>query len=68
MTLENSTMLVRLSIKDWVPIIGITLTVLSIMIGSFVHHDRLLTQLITQQEMNGKRLDKIENKIEVARN
>jgi hypothetical protein len=68
MTIENGTTLVRLSVKDWVPIIGITLTVLSIMIGSFVHHDRLLTQLITQQEMNGKRLDKIETKIEATRN
>jgi len=64
MTIENSNVVVRLSIKDWVPIIGITLTVLTIIIGSFIHHDRLLTQLIIQQESTGKRLDKIETKLE----
>ena len=64
MTTENENMVVRLSPKDWVPIIGITITVLGIVIGSFVHHDRLLTMLLTQQEMTNKRLDKIESKIE----
>jgi hypothetical protein len=71
MTIENngsSDMVVRLSLKDWVPIIGITLTLMTIIIGSFIHHDRLLTQLVSQQEMTCKRLDKIENKIEASRN
>lgn len=67
MTIENSNVVVRLSIKDWVPIIGIALTVLTIIVGSFVHHDRLLTQLIIQQESTAKRLDKIETKLENAR-
>jgi len=67
MTIENSNVVVRLSIKDWVPIIGIALTVLTIIIGSFVHHDRLLTQLIIQQESTAKRLDKIETKLENTR-
>jgi uncharacterized membrane-anchored protein YhcB (DUF1043 family) len=67
MTIENSNVVVRLSIKDWVPIIGIALTVLTIIIGSFIHHDRLLTQLIIQQESTGKRLDKIETKLENTR-
>lgn len=67
MTIENSNVVVRLSIKDWVPIIGIALTVLTIIVGSFVHHDRLLTQLIIQQESTAKRLDKIETKLENPR-
>lgn len=67
MTIENSNVIVRLSIKDWVPIIGIALTVLTIIIGSFIHHDRLLTQLIIQQESTTKRLDKIETKLENTR-
>jgi uncharacterized membrane-anchored protein YhcB (DUF1043 family) len=67
MTIENSNVVVRLSFKDWVPIIGITLTVLTIIVGSFIHHDRLLTQLVAQQEMTARRLDKIENKIEAAK-
>lgn len=67
MTIENSNVVVRLSIKDWVPIIGIALTVLTIIVGSFVHHDRLLTQLIIQQESTAKRLDKIETKLENTR-
>jgi hypothetical protein len=67
MTIENSNMVVRLSIKDWVPIIGIALTVLTIIVGSFIHHDRLLTQVIIQQESAAKRLDKIETKLENTR-
>ena len=67
MTIENSNVVVRLSIKDWVPIIGITLTVLTIVIGSFIHHDRMLTQLMLQQDMTMKRLDKIETKLESVR-
>jgi len=68
MTIENSNVVVRLSVKDWVPIIGITLTVLTIIVGSFIHHDRLLTQLVAQQESTAKRLDKIEDKLEASRN
>jgi hypothetical protein len=67
MTIENSNMVVRLSIKDWVPILGIALTVLTIIVGSFLHHDRLLTKLIIQQESTAQRLDKIETKLENTR-
>lgn len=68
MTIENNNMVVRLSVKDWIPIIGIMLTVLTIVIGSFIHHDRMLTQLMAQNEMTMKRLDKIEAKLEAHRN
>jgi len=64
MTTEKENVIVRLSHKDWVPIIGITITIVGIVIGSFIHHDRLLTMLLTQQEMTNKRLDKIETKLE----
>lgn len=67
MTIENSNVVVRLSAKDWVPIVGITLTILTIIVGSFLHHDRLLTQLLVQQESTTKRLDKIETKLETHR-
>jgi uncharacterized membrane-anchored protein YhcB (DUF1043 family) len=63
-TTEKENVIVRLSAKDWVPIIGITITIVGIVIGSFIHHDRLLTMLLTQQEMTNKRLDKIETKLE----
>jgi uncharacterized membrane-anchored protein YhcB (DUF1043 family) len=64
MTTEKENVIVRLSHKDWVPIIGITITIVGIVIGSFIHHDRLLTMLLTQQEMTNRRLDKIETKLE----
>jgi hypothetical protein len=33
-------------------------------LGAFLHHDRLLMQLVTQQQAANSRLDKIESKLE----
>ena len=63
MTLEHNNV-VRLSARDWAGIIGVAVTLLTILGSAYLTHDRLLMQLVTQQESINHRLDKIEAKIE----
>lgn len=63
MTLEKDNV-VKLSIRDWAGIIGVALTLLTILGSAYLTHDRLLMQLITQQDAINRRLDKIENKLD----
>lgn len=63
MTLERGNV-VKLSGRDWIAIVGLTVGVLGSVLGAFMHHDRLLIQLVTQQENIKARLDKIESKLE----
>lgn len=55
---------VRLSVRDWVAIGTLVVAVLSGMLGAFIHHDRVLMQVVTQQQAANARLDKIEAKLE----
>lgn len=64
MTFEHTTQKVSLSGKDWIAISGIAVTILGSVLGVFIHHDRLLVQLVTQQESTIHRLDKIEARLE----
>jgi hypothetical protein len=59
---------VSLSIRDWTAIIALVLTVSSGVLYAYLHHDRLLTQLVIQQQSMNHRLEKIEAKIEANRN
>jgi hypothetical protein len=65
MTLEQNN-IVRLSARDWAGIIGVALTLLTILGSAYLTHDRLLMQLVTQQESINRRLDKIENKLDTT--
>lgn len=67
MTIENTHTTVRLSARDWITIVGITLSVCGGVLAAFIHHDRLLMRVITQQESMSDRLHKIEAKIETDR-
>lgn len=58
--------IVRLSPGDWAKIAGVALTLFGSLIGVYIHHDRLLTQLIVQQQYTNARLEKIEVKLEQA--
>jgi hypothetical protein len=58
---------VTLSVRDWTAIIGIVLTVSSGVMYAYLHHDRMLTQLVMQQQSMNHRLEKIEAKIETRR-
>jgi hypothetical protein len=67
MTIEKTQTTVRLSARDWIAIVGITITVLAGVLAAFIHHDRLLMRVVTQQEMMSDRLHKIESKLEADR-
>lgn len=64
MTIENTTQTVRLSFRDWIAIGTIALSILASTLGVFIHHDRMLVELVVQQQMTNQRLDKIEAKLE----
>jgi uncharacterized membrane-anchored protein YhcB (DUF1043 family) len=66
MTIERDNT-VKLSIRDWTAIIALVLTISGGVIGAFMHHDRLLMRLITQQENTNDRLDKIERQLDAGR-
>jgi len=66
MTLEQNNV-VKLSARDWIAIVGLALTVSGAAIGAFMHHDRLLMRVITQQESINARLDKIERQLDANR-
>lgn len=58
---------VTLSVRDWTAIISLVLTVSGGVLYAYLHHDRLLMQLVVQQQQINHRLDKIEEKIESRR-
>ena len=60
MTLESNNATVHLSVRDWMAIAGVAITILIAVLGSFLHHDRLLVQVATQQQSMSQRLDRIE--------
>jgi hypothetical protein len=64
MTLEQDKMTVRLSARDWIAIAGIAVTILGGVLTAYLHHDRLLMQIVTQQAAANARLDKIETRLE----
>jgi hypothetical protein len=67
MTLEHTNTTVRLSARDWIAIVGITLSVCGGVLAAFIHHDRLLMRVVTQQEAMAERLHKIESTLEIDR-
>jgi hypothetical protein len=67
MTIEHTNTTVRLSPRDWLTIIGITITVCGGVLAAFIHHDRLLMRVVTQQEAMAERLHKIEATLEADR-
>lgn len=60
MTLESNNATVRLSTRDWIAIGSIAMTILVAVLSSYLHHDRLLVQVSTQQQSMSQRLDRIE--------
>jgi hypothetical protein len=66
MTREQNN-IVRLSTRDWVGIIGVAITLLTILGSGYLTHDRLLMRLVAQQEAMNARLDKIERQLDPRR-
>jgi hypothetical protein len=65
MTLEKDNT-VSLSVGNWIAIVAITITVLGLLIPAYLNHDRLLMQVVANQDSISKRLDKIENRLEAT--
>jgi hypothetical protein len=63
MTIEQNN-IVKLSLRDWAGIIGVAITLLTILGSAYLTHDRLLMRLVSQQEAMNARLDKIERQLE----
>lgn len=55
---------VRLSIRDWFGILACVMTVMSMFIGSYLHHDRMLTEVLTRQQTIVDRVERIENSLD----
>jgi hypothetical protein len=66
MTLENNGTVVRLSAGNWIAIVAIAVTVLGFLIPAYLNHDRLLMQVVANQDNISRRLDKIEDRLEAA--
>jgi hypothetical protein len=64
MTIENTKIRVSLSPANWIGIIAIVITLLGMLLPAYINHDRLLMQVVTNQEGVSKRLDKIEARLE----
>ena len=64
MTIENTNIKVSLSAANWIAIVAIALTLLGMLIPAYINHDRLLMQVVTNQDSISKRLDKIEAQLE----
>ena len=63
MTLERDNV-VKLSVRDWAAIIGLVIALGGGVLSAFMHHDRLLMRVVTQQESINARLDKIERQLD----
>ncbi len=64
MTIENTKIRVSLTPANWIGIVAIVITLLGMLIPAYINHDRLLMQVVTNQEAMSKRLDKLEEKLE----
>lgn len=64
MTTEDGNNHVKLSFRDWVGLIAVAISVLSVMMAAFLHHDRALVQISVQQQSIEKRLDRMETQLE----
>ena len=51
---------VRLSIRDWLGIATLTLTVVAVLGSQFIRHDRLLTEVLVKQQALADRVEMME--------
>jgi hypothetical protein len=64
MTIEKTNIKVSLSTANWIALCAIALTLVGMLLPAYLNHDRLLMQVVTNQDSISKRLDKIEEKLE----
>ena len=71
MTRNPMTNVVSLSIRDWVGLLAIFVTLLTLMMAAYLRHDRYLTETLVrvgylseQQDEINNRIDEIEARLE----
>ena len=60
------TVIVTLSVKDWITLLGIGLPVMVLCVLGWLRHDRLLTEVVTHQRMLTDRLERVENTLDAG--
>ena len=65
MTLESNNR-VSLSVGNWIALAAVLITLLGLFSSAYLNHDRLLQLMLANQEHIGKRLDKIEDKLDAV--
>ena len=56
--------IVSLSINNWLALIAIIVSALLFIVSGYLRHDRLLTELIVQQQAQADTIDRIERTLE----
>lgn len=55
---------VQLSSKDWVGLLAISVTIISAFFMAYQRHDRLLSEIAISQQLQGERINRLENKLD----
>ena len=55
---------VSLSASNWLALIAIIISALLFIVSGFLRHDRLLTEVIVQQQAQAERMERIERTLE----
>ena len=68
---KNHNQIVTLSLRDWVGLVGIFMTLIVVILAGYLRHDRYLTEVIVRQgyladsqDMMNERINKIEERLE----
>jgi hypothetical protein len=56
--------IVRLSGRDWFGLLGIFITIMIVVCGAYLRHDRLIIEVLTRQQTITDRLDRLETQID----
>jgi hypothetical protein len=63
MTLEGTTQRVTLTISDWTKIIGLTIGVVSLLVGTLWRQEVLIRDVAANQELLEYRVTQLENRL-----
>ena len=55
---------VQLSSKDWVGLLALSMTIISAFFMAYQRHDRLLSEIAVSQQLQGERINRLENKLD----
>ena len=64
MTKRTGSSVVHLSGRDWFGLLAICSTVCLAVLGSYLRHDRMLTEVLTRQQATSERLEDVERSVE----